>query len=122
MTRNKFFARKVTQDGHTFDSVAEFRRYQDLRLLEYAGRITKLEVHPRFVLIPRHKHPVTGKTVSQRVYGADFSYVDHTGRAVIEDVKGYDKKTGKFRDTALSRFKRALAEYLYGIKIHIVQG
>jgi len=37
--RQKYNARKTRLNGHTFDSAREARRYQDLTLLERAGRI-----------------------------------------------------------------------------------
>jgi len=54
---NKFGARRVILDGITFDSRKEARRYQQLKLLERAGVIRALQVHPRFVILPKHKQP-----------------------------------------------------------------
>ena len=48
--RSKYGNQKVALDGHTFDSRAEARRYQELHLLLAAGEITDLVVHPRFAL------------------------------------------------------------------------
>ena len=39
MTYRKYGNRKVEIDGVTFDSIAEARRYQELKLLETAGEI-----------------------------------------------------------------------------------
>ncbi|MPZ13970.1 MAG: DUF1064 domain-containing protein [Chloroflexi bacterium] len=65
--------------GHTFASKAEARRYAELALLESAGHIYQLEVHPPFPLV------VNGQLIG--TYRADFSYVQD-GRFVCEDVKG----------------------------------
>lgn len=46
MRRHKFGAVATVVDGHTFPSKAEARRYQELRLLEKAGQITKLRLRP----------------------------------------------------------------------------
>ena len=84
----KYNARRTTRDGHEMDSLAEARRYDELRLLEMAGEITGLEVHPVFVLQPGFRRD--GKAVKAIQYTADFGYTDTvTGRRVIEDVKGY---------------------------------
>jgi hypothetical protein len=67
-------------DGQTFASKKEARRYGDLKLLEKAGEIRKLEVQPRFPL------KVNGKLVC--TYVGDFSYVTDADQYVVEDVKG----------------------------------
>jgi hypothetical protein len=41
-------AQKVALDGHVFDSKKEAARYQDLKILELAGVIEDLEVHPKY--------------------------------------------------------------------------
>ena len=60
--QSKYHAQKVDgclKDGtpHTFDSVKEFDRYQDLVMLERAGQISELETQVRFVLIPTQRAP-----------------------------------------------------------------
>jgi len=77
---SKYHARKVTAGGLTFDSQAEHRRWRELVLLEQAGEISHLAVHPAYPLI------VNGVKVG--VYQADFVYTDANGRRVTEDVKG----------------------------------
>ena len=47
-TRNKFGNEK----GSGFDSRKEARRYQELKLLERAGKITDLKCQVQFELIP----------------------------------------------------------------------
>lgn len=66
-------------DGIAFASKKEARRYGELRLLERAGRITALKVHPSFPL------DVNGIPVCR--YVGDFSYLAADGSAVVEDVK-----------------------------------
>ena len=39
---------KIEEDGIRFDSKREYLRYKDLKLLERAGEIKHLEVHPKF--------------------------------------------------------------------------
>lgn len=75
-------------DGHRFASKAEERRWRELKLLEKAGEIMDLEVHPRFPLM------VNGVLIGS--YTADSSYnIRATGEAVVEDVKALDKRTGR---------------------------
>ena len=88
-----------------FDSKAERDRWYELALLVDSGRITNLEVQPRF---PIH---VAGTEVG-RYYG-DFRYIDEAGSQRIEDVKG--------RDTQLSRFKRKCVAAEYGIEVEVVK-
>lgn len=85
----KFFNKKTTVDGHVFDSLKESKRYQELRLLEQAKEIRELVVHPTFELVPGFKIDVNGKKKAIRAitYTADFSYVDRTGKIIVEDVK-----------------------------------
>jgi hypothetical protein len=69
------------EDGHVFDSKREARRYGVLLLLQKAGEIRDLEVHPQYPL------SVNGCPVC--VYIADFRYVEvRTGAVVVEDAKG----------------------------------
>lgn len=95
--RPKYGNKKVEIDGYTFDSLAEAARYKELRLLESAGRIEVLEVHPRFTL----QHAFTdrqGQRHQAVTYSADFAYREITGpfvASVVEDVKG--KETDVFR-------------------------
>jgi hypothetical protein len=87
MPRNKYNARKVTIDDIEFDSKAEARRYGELKLLESAGEIRELVVHPRFELLcaedwnGKHYRPVS--------FTPDFQYFEvSSGKTVVEDVKG----------------------------------
>ena len=88
----KYNARKVKLDGYTFDSKAEARRYEYLKLLCRAGEIRDLKVHPRYQLLD----PFTCKGVKYRgiSYIADFEYTENN-RLIVEDVKGV--KTNVFR-------------------------
>lgn len=50
--KSKYGSRKVTVDGITFDSVREYNRYKELKLLERAGKITNLKRQVKYLLIP----------------------------------------------------------------------
>lgn len=122
-SRNKFNARKT--DG--FDSAKERNRWQELLLMQRAGKISHLERQVKFELIPAQREPdrkgprggiIRGKTIERAVYYvADFVYYDKaTNKTVIEDVKGY-------RDGAaykLFTIKRKLLLWRYGIRIREV--
>jgi hypothetical protein len=73
-------------DGRVFDSTAERDRYAELSMLERAGKIAKLELQPRFEIIPK-----TVEGTRAHHYTADFRYIEN-GVYVIEDVKGVKTK------------------------------
>lgn len=112
MARSKFGNRKVVIDGYTFDSQAEGRRYRELKLLEAAGVIGCLRVHPPYQLQEGYKHAETGKRVQAIRYEADFEYIED-GKVVVEDVKAWDKKKQQFILTAVFKLKRKLFESQY---------
>lgn len=78
---NKYRAKKVKADGYTFDSISEYERYLILKQLLGFGQISELKIHPRFWI------HVNGERAFQ--YEADFAYLDHNGKIVVEDVKGF---------------------------------
>ena len=80
--RNKYRAKRVTIDGHTFHSKKEGNRYVDLKILLAAGRISDLKLQPRFAL-----HAVAKDMQWVRIgyYVADFQYLED-GETIIEAV------------------------------------
>lgn len=82
---NKYGNRKVVDDGHTFDSAKEHRRYLELRQLAEAGRITDLRLQPTYILQERFLDN-SGRPRREIVYKADFEY-RADGKVIIEDVK-----------------------------------
>ena len=115
--RNKFNAKRCEADGHMFDSLRERDRYLELCLLQEAGEIEQLEVHPKYVLHATVQYTqIPAKPAAVATYIADFRYYDlKAEETVVEDVKG-----GKATQTALSRHKIRHCEIEYGIKIRIV--
>ena len=117
----KYYSRKVTRNGVTFDSVKEYRRYCELVLLVKAGAIADLQRQVEFELIPAQREPDTigvrggvkkGKTIEQKCsYVADFVYTEN-GKTVVEDTKGFRTK-----DYII---KRKLMLYIHGIRIREV--
>ena len=85
--KNKFNAKSIVIDGHKFPSLKEAQRYQELKLLEKAGKIKNLELQPEFEIIPKQKY--RGKTLKRAKYTPDFKYLDvDNNEWVIEEVKG----------------------------------
>jgi len=84
-----------TADGITFDSMAEMRRYLELKMLEKSGVITHLELQPKFLLIPK-----TEKGGRAVYYKADFKYIKN-GKTVYEDVKGVQTEVYKLKKKLL---------------------
>ena len=124
---NKYRNKKYTStDGITFDSKKEYRRYNELRLLEKAGEIEDLQRQVKFVLIPGQYEECTevytkGKNKGQKkqgallerecAYYADFVYKQN-GVLVVEDTKGV--KTPEYI------LKRKMLLHFYGIRINEV--
>ena len=94
--KSKYRAIPVEIDGIRFASKAERNRYLELKLLEHAGEISRLELQPSFKCVIDNKLVCT--------YRADFSYFDKSSR-VVEDVKGMK--------TPVYRLKKKLVEALY---------
>lgn len=99
---NKYHNRKAIIDGITFDSGREAVRYQQLKLLEKANKITGLSLQVKFELLPaqyeetvevftkgpKKGQPKRGKCIEKAVYYiADFLYCEN-GRMIVEDAKG----------------------------------
>lgn len=110
-TRSKYFAKRVRIDGHCFDSKREAAHYMDLRLLERAGKVNAINVHPRIDL---HAHGADG--VKRKIGQAelDFKYWDCERKGWrFVDVKGMD--------LPLSQWKRKHIQAEYGISVEIVR-
>ena len=117
----KYGNRKTTVDGITFDSRREANRYRELKLLERAGVIQRLELQKKFVLIPaQYENFVRYGKKGQRLkdgrrciekecaYIADFVYTQN-GEMVVEDTKGMRTKE--------YIIKRKMMLFMRGIKI-----
>ena len=111
MKRQKYGNSKITIDGIRFDSKREAQRWQELRLMERAGRITDLRRQVKFVLIPSQRGE-DGKVIEKQVaYIADFVYLKD-GKTVVEDSKGYR--------TEVYRLKKKMMLYFFHIRIQEV--
>lgn len=123
MRRSKYGNRKAVVDGITFDSRKEANRFQELRMLERAGKIKALERQVKYVLIPTQREPSSeiytkgvhkgelkpGKVLEKECsYIADFAYFQGEN-LVVEDTKGFRTEGYKI--------KRKLMLERYGIQI-----
>lgn len=102
-----------------YDSVREYGRAQELKLLEKQGIISNLEEQVRYELIPSQyeyyqvhgaRKMLSKKKLLERAvsYVADFQYIKD-GETVVEDSKGFR--------TAEYIIKRKLMLYVHGIRI-----
>lgn len=100
----------VTINGIKFDSRAEADRYTVLRVMEKTGKITGLECHPRWEIIP--KQEVKGHRNFQAAhYTADFKYYKD-GELIVEDVKSeYTRQAEDYK------LRRKMLHYVYGIYV-----
>jgi len=105
MTYSKYGNHPVKADGHKFDSKAEYRRYQELKLLELAGLISNLKMHPPYLLQEKYVNG-DGEKIRAVYYEGDFEYFDEeTGSIIYEDVKAIE--------TPVFKLKRKLFEKRY---------
>lgn len=106
MSALKFNNIPTEVDGIAFASKKEARRYGELRLLEKAGAIRLLKVHPAFPL------DVNGHPICR--YVGDFQYVEN-GVEVVEDVK-----SPITRKHPVYRLKNKLFAAIHGFQIREV--
>jgi hypothetical protein len=113
----------VHQDGTKLDSGRELKRYAELLLLQRAGEICGLTVHPRFpitiagtpILLKSSRYP-NGRHLT---YVADFSYFpgkveDCKLGMVIEDVKmqsGHRTEIYKIKRALMDAMGKPITEY-----------
>lgn len=113
---NKYGNHRIkTAAGVSFDSQSEARRWAELQLLQRAGEIRDLKLHPRFSL------DVNGVHICD--YIADYGY-----QCPVEAAAGTklswvsvteDRKAGTVTQTDVFRLKRKLMKALHNIDILI---
>lgn len=112
--------RHVHQDGTVLDSKREYQRYCELLLLERAGEIRDIFVHPRYPITIggidikiRSKRYPGGRVLT---YVADFVYYDFKRRKdVIEDVKmrsGHRTEVYKIKRALMEAMGHEISEYV----------
>lgn len=121
--RKYYNIKTKTTDGLVFDSHKEAQRWEQLRLLQKAGKIVELQRQVKYELLPaqyetyerfskKGKRLKDGTRLIERqcIYIADFVYTDaETGETFVEDVKGVRTK-----DFVI---KRKLMYVVHGIKV-----
>ena len=124
--KSKYYSIKTrASDGIVFDSTKEARRWEQLLLLQKAGKITSLQRQVTYELLPNQyetyeRYSKKGvrlkdgtKLVERKIeYVADFVYTDtETGENIVEDTKSIATRTKDYI------IKRKLMYAIHGIKI-----
>lgn len=94
LRQNKYKNKEIIIDNKKFQSIAEGKRYKELKLLLRAKKISNLELQPHFLLQDRFKK--NGKTYRKIEYIADFKYIEN-GKTIVEDVKGIQTDVFKIK-------------------------
>jgi hypothetical protein len=104
IVRSKYRNRKVKG----FDSAKEWRRNQELEIMQRVGEISELNRQVPFVLMP--SYTIADETTKQGFrtireirYIADFTYRLKNGKRIIEDVKGMQTDVFKIKRKLLER-------------------
>ena len=104
IVRNKYHNRKTKG----FDSAKEWRRNQELEIMQRAGEISELNRQVPFVLMP--SYTIADETTKQGFrtireirYIVDFTYRLKNGKRIIEDVKGMQTEVFKIKRKLLER-------------------
>ncbi len=98
-------------DGLRFDSYGEKKRYAGLKLLQVAGHIKDLVVHPKLHMV------INGQKIGRGFIILDFKYFEPGGegwRLVYEDYKAVITREAKVR--------LQVCEAIHGIKIKLTKG
>lgn len=101
LTSRKYRNIPVIVDGVSFPSKREADRWQNLRLLERAGRISDLQRQVPF------RMEINGYLICRLI--VDFAYKNNAGELVAEDAKGV--RTPTFR------LKAKLLKALHGLDV-----
>lgn len=105
-SKSKYKNKKTIVDGITFDSMAEAKRYSELKTYENSGAISKLELQKVFHLA--ESCVINGRKKPPLKYKADFVYMQN-GKQVVEDKKGFL--------TQVYKMKRHLMKSVLGLDI-----
>jgi hypothetical protein len=103
--KNKYGAKQIKENGITFDSKLEHKRYRELLLLQYGGEIEGLRVHTRWPLMA-HQESAELSEILVGYYESDFDYFDNkAGGLIAEDCKGLQTPLSAWK------FKHAKIQY-----------
>jgi hypothetical protein len=124
--QSKYFNKKTEYNGFTYDSQAEANYARRLDLLRNAidpkERVIDIQRQVRKDITPSVENILTGEVVKPRkeTYVVDFVVTYADGRVRFFDIKGFDKRTGKYRTTREFNRKKRLFEAKYGVVLEIV--
>lgn len=93
---SKYGNKKVTEDGYTFDSKAEYQMYRDIKLLVKCHKAMLLGVHLPFIIFPEYTN-IHGKKVKAITYEADFLILDMVDRPKLRVLDCKGAKTDVFK-------------------------
>jgi Protein of unknown function (DUF1064) len=109
---SKYGNQRIKAAGVSFDSKSEARRWQELQLLQRAGEIRDLSLHPRFSL------DVDGHHICY--YVGDYAYEARDPKSPKNWIKVCeDRKAGRVTQTDVFKLKRKLMWAIYRIDILI---
>lgn len=110
--KGKYHNKKTEVDGILFDSKAEARYYQELKLRKLAGDVKSFTCQPRYELLPGFSKG--GNKIRPMAYIADFEIIHNDGSLEVIDVKG--------KETEAFKLKRKLFDFTYrDLKLTIVK-
>ena len=99
--RSKYGNRKIEVEGITFDSKAEARYYQELKLMKRAEEILFFRLQPRYRLQEGfEKDGVKHRPID---YVADFEIHHTDGSIEVVDVKGMQTQVFKIKQKMFNR-------------------
>ena len=98
----------VEKEIAIYDSVKEYKRWQELQMLQRAGAISDLRRQVPYIIQPGFVY--AEEKIQPIIYTADFEYTQN-GNVVVEDVKGIDKKTGREISTKDFKLKWKMLKY-----------
>ena len=114
--KNKFYAKKIITSEGKFDSIGEYKYYQQLLLLKKA-----IELKDRIVAIERQVNftfVVNDVTIGR--YIADFVITFGDGRTEVHDFKNPYVVKGKGKSSPIGQifaYKKKLMKALFGIDL-----
>lgn len=111
---NKYGARKVVLDGYTFGSELEATRYEQLRLMQKAGEIVYLLVHPHY------SFKIKGIEIG-RGFTPDFEYQLKSGEEVVEEVKALSVKQVVKPDGRVVMQERRITSRDFGLRRNLMK-
>lgn len=98
----KYNNRRTRVNGIVFASKLEAEAYIILLNLQKAGKISGLELQPKYCLLPSFR--VGNITYRRMTYSPDFQYITNKGLTVV-DIKGVE--------TSIFTIKRKMLLYKY---------